>query len=118
MNFGHGSRSEVISGELVSDNYFQALGVVPALGRAFLPEEGRTPGTHPVVVLSTPAFGNASSPAIHTSSARTIVLNNYRFTVVGVAPADFTGVTIPFTTNLWLADNDGGANKADVSHQA
>jgi hypothetical protein len=41
-----------VIGQIVSGNYFDALGVRPALGRFFLPEEDRTPGTHPVVVVS------------------------------------------------------------------
>src|SRR5574341_355118 len=51
-SFGAGERSEVVLGALVSGEYFDALGVRPALGRGFLPEEDRTPGAHPVVVIS------------------------------------------------------------------
>jgi hypothetical protein len=47
-----GNQSERVIGQIVSGNYFDALGVRPALGRFFLPEEDRTPGTHPVVVVS------------------------------------------------------------------
>jgi hypothetical protein len=43
---------EQIGGRMVSGNYFEVLGVSPALGRGFLPEEDETPSTHPVVVLS------------------------------------------------------------------
>src|SRR5690348_4298952 len=47
-----GVRAEVVFGELVSGNYFDVLGVKPALGRGFLPEEDRTQNTHSVVVIS------------------------------------------------------------------
>ncbi len=39
-------------GEEVTGNYFSVLGVVPGLGRAFLPDEDQTPGTQPVTVMS------------------------------------------------------------------
>src|SRR5262245_44307562 len=43
---------EAIQGLLVAENYFSTLGAEMALGRAFAPEECRTPGASPVVVLS------------------------------------------------------------------
>ena len=36
----------------VTGNYFDVLGVAALRGRTFLPDEGRTPGTSPVAVLS------------------------------------------------------------------
>src|SRR5262245_37875194 len=45
-------QGEIIQGQYVSGNFFACLGVKAALGRTFAPEEGRTPGAHPVVVLS------------------------------------------------------------------
>ncbi len=44
--------STVLAGKLVSSDYFDVLGVDMYLGRSFLPEEGRTAGTHPVAVVS------------------------------------------------------------------
>ena len=68
------------------------LGVRPALGRFFLPEEDRTPGTHPVVVISHGLWQRrfGADPAV---IGKTVSLNAYRYTVVGVAPAEFTGTT-------------------------
>ena len=51
-SLSHGGKNERVSGYLVSGNYFDLLGVKPALGRAFLPEEDATPDSHPVAVLS------------------------------------------------------------------
>ncbi len=51
-------RTERVNTELVSGNYFEALGVKPALGRLFTPEEDdRVYKGHPVVVLSLPILG-------------------------------------------------------------
>src|SRR5215510_11632469 len=101
VSFGNGARSEVVLGSLVSANYFDTLGVKPVLGRTFLPEEDRTPGAHPVVVLSHGFWRSRfdSDPAL---VGQTIVLNGHRFTVVGVAPAGFDGETPPMKVNLWI----------------
>ena len=69
VSLGNGVRSEIVLGSLVSANYFDALGIKPALGRTFLPEEDRTPGAHPVVVLTT-VFGEVVSTVIRSWSVR------------------------------------------------
>jgi hypothetical protein len=51
-NDGDSEHAEVVWGELISANYFDVMGVKPMLGRGFLPEEDRTPNTHPVAVIS------------------------------------------------------------------
>lgn len=101
LGFGNGTRSEVVTGELVSGNYFSTLGVKPALGRDFLPEEDRVPGAHPVVIVSH-AFWQSRLDADPNVIGRSLVLNNYRFTVIGVAPAIFTGTNAPFAVSLWM----------------
>lgn len=50
FSLSDGSRGERVTGQIVSGNYFDVLGVQPALGRFFLSEEDRTPATHAVVV--------------------------------------------------------------------
>ena len=72
-------------GQLVSGNFFDALGVRPMLGRTFLPEEDTTPNAHPVVVLSHNFWQRrfAGDPSI---VGRTVTLNGRAFTVIGVAP--------------------------------
>ena len=45
-------RAEVVLGHVVSGNYFEVLGVSPAMGRAFLPEEDQAPGARSVAMLS------------------------------------------------------------------
>jgi len=92
FSLSDGSQSERVVGQIVSGNYFATLGVRPALGRFFLPEEDRTPGTHPVIVIShglwQRRFGGNRAVI-----GKTVILNNYRYTVVGVAPSEFTGTT-------------------------
>lgn len=76
---------------LVTDNYFSVLGVEPAAGRFFLPEENETPGTHAVVVLSF-AFWDRVLGRDPGAVGSDVVLNGTRFTVVGIAPRSFRGL--------------------------
>jgi predicted permease len=101
ISFGNNVRSEVVLGALVSGNYFDVLGIKPSLGRAFLPEEDRTPGTHPVVVLNH-SFWQSRFNSDRSLVGQTIILNNRRFTVVGIAPPGFEGETPPMKVSLWI----------------
>jgi predicted permease len=74
----------------VSGDFFRVLGVPPAAGRDFRAEEDRVPGRDAVVMLSYDLWKaefSASSDVI----GQTIFLNGLAFTVIGVAPASFTG---------------------------
>ncbi|MGH9843193.1 MAG: ABC transporter permease [Blastocatellia bacterium] len=101
LSFSDGDRSAMIAGELVSANYFNVLGVQPMLGRAFLPEEDRTPGAHPVAVITQRFWQNHLGGAADVIG-KTILLNRQRFTIIGVAPAGFTGTNTPFAMDLWM----------------
>ena len=76
---------------MVSGNFFQVLGVEPALGRGFLPDEDLVSGRNPVAVLAYDFWRTefSSDPAI---LGRKVRINGIDFNVVGVAPASFTGV--------------------------
>src|SRR5215204_3067940 len=101
ISFGNNVRSEVVLGAMVSGNYFDVLGIKPPFGRAFVPEEDRTPGAHPVVVLSH-SFWRSRFNSDRTLVGQTIVLNSQRFTVVGIAPAGFDGESPPMKVSLWI----------------
>ncbi|MGH9843323.1 MAG: ABC transporter permease, partial [Blastocatellia bacterium] len=87
-------------GEVVSGNYFSVLGVKPVLGRGFLPEEDRTPGAHPVVVISHKLWQRrfGGDPAI---IGRGLKLNGHPFTIVGVAAQGYSGLIRGFGADLW-----------------
>ena len=92
LSVSFNGRTERVSGELVSGNYFQAMAVQPALGRVFSPEQDdRVYEGHPSVVLSyqywTTRF--ASDPSV---VGQKILVNNYPMTVVGVSAAGFLGL--------------------------
>ncbi len=85
---GTGLDGRAAAVNLVTANYFAMLGVSPAAGRLFVPEE-----SDPVAVLSYRVWQDryASDPAI---IGRTITLEGKRFEVVGVASQTFTGVPV------------------------
>ncbi|HUH13310.1 MAG TPA: ABC transporter permease [Longimicrobiales bacterium] len=90
LSFSAGGEAERVQGLLVSANYFDALGVRPARGRSFLPEEDVGPGTQAVVVVSHRFWRDrlGGDPGV---IGRAIDLNRQSFTVVGVAPEAFRG---------------------------
>jgi len=101
LNLNVNGESQRIWGEMVTGNYFDVLKVKPALGRGFLAEEDRTPGTHPVVVISNALWRRdfGSDPAI---IGKGINLNNHSYTVIGVMPENFVGATVISRPDLWV----------------
>ncbi len=86
-----GVQPQMRLGFLVSDNFFQTAQVQPAVGRAFLPDEGKVPGRDAVAVLSYD-FWRTQFGADRGIAGRVIRLNGIDFTVIGVTPRDFTGL--------------------------
>ena len=86
--------------ELATANYFSTLGLKPARGRFFLPEEDAMPGTHLVAVLNYGTwqrrFGGADIVG------RPLRINHLVLTVVGVAPRGFIGVNGVMGPDLWV----------------
>jgi predicted permease len=101
LRLGEAGEMERIVGEVVSGNYFDTLGVKPFIGRAFLPEEDRTPGSHPVVVISHGLWRRrfGADPAL---IGRTITINNHALTVIGVASPQYKGMMRGVATELWM----------------
>ena len=100
-SLSHNGVNERVWGFDVSGNYFDVLGVKPALGRGFLPEEDQTAGSHPVVILSHACWQKrfAGDPSI---IGQTILINTHPFTIVGVAPAGFIGTEVAFAPEFWV----------------
>ena len=86
-------QSERANGELVSGNYFEVLGVRPAIGRVFNAADDQTPGGHPIALLSygywMRRFGGDPG-VLHQS----ITVNGHPLTIVGVTVQGFTGLQV------------------------
>jgi predicted permease len=91
---------ETASGRLVTENYFETLGVEALLGRTFTADDGRTPGSDPVLVISY-AYWQRRFSADTSVIGRKIRLNNYPFTIIGVAPPGFFGEVVGDRPDLW-----------------
>ena len=94
-----GSQTERVPAEYVSGNYFDVLGIQAAEGRTFLPEEDKTPGSQPVVVVSD-AFSRKHFSG-QNAVGQKITLNGIPLTVAGVAPENFTGMMLERPTDIW-----------------
>jgi predicted permease len=101
VHLATGERTENVNVDLVSGTYFPMLGLQPHLGRLLGPEDDRTLGGHPVVVLSHRSFVHrfgADPKAVGT----TVRVNNHPMTVVGVAPPGFHGVEVGFAAEVFV----------------
>jgi predicted permease len=94
-------QTERADGELVSGNYFELLGVRPALGRVFNQEDDRVPGGHPFVVLSHRYWSRhfGADPGILN---KTLTVNGALMTVIGVSSAGFTGIQVGQTPDVFI----------------
>ena len=92
-NLAHRGQTLAGVGALVSGQYFPMLGITPALGRLFGPEDDRVPNGHPIVILSHD-YWNTHFGADPEVVNQTLVVNGELLTIVGVTPKRFTGTTV------------------------
>ena len=89
LNLNAGGQAEVVSGQVVSGNYYSTLGVPALIGRT-ITDSDDNPGTTPVAVLSH-RFWTSRFSADKGIVGRQVNLNNVAFTIVGVTPPGFEG---------------------------
>jgi macrolide transport system ATP-binding/permease protein len=96
-----GDRAERTTGSIVSDNYFDAIGVHPILGRGFEPGEDVGRNAHPVTVISYRLWKGHfnGDPQIIGKTQR---LNGVVHTIVGVAPQGFYGTFVGWGMQFWV----------------
>ncbi len=101
VRLGDGPDADEVEGQIVSADWFRVLGVAPLLGRSFLPEEDRTPGTHPVVVIGEGLLERRFG-GDHAVVGRTLTIDDRPFTIVGVAPRSTPSIDLGARPELWV----------------
>ncbi len=91
---------ETARGRLVTENYFQTLGVEALLGRTFTAAEGQIPGGDPALVISY-GYWQRRFSGDSAVIGRKVRLNNYPFMIIGVAPPEFLGEVVGDRPDLW-----------------
>lgn len=100
FNVGEPGQTERTFGQLISGNYFLALGLKPVIGRWIRPEEAGRPGADPVVVISYD-YWQTHFQGAPEALGRKLRVNDRYLVVVGVAPRGFQGTLVPLKFELW-----------------
>ena len=91
--------TERLRGDLVTGNYFQVLGVTPAIGRLIVPGDDRAGNS--VAVLGYHFWQRKFAGAPEAVGAK-IAINGFPFTVIGVTQRGFTGAVAGVSYDLWV----------------
>ena len=109
VRFGHGDREEMGTAEQVSDDYFSVMGIHPMLGRFFVPgdDEKKTA----LAVLSYSCWKKwGADPQI---AGETVKIGTNAFSIIGVAPKDFTGTVFGFGADVIITLGSNAAFSQD-----
>src|SRR5215469_8277757 len=96
-----GDRAQVVTGSIVSANYFNVVGIHPILGRTFEPNEDVGRSAHPVTVISYQLWKErfGGDPQIIGKTQR---MNGVIHTIIGVAPEGFYGTFVGWAMKFWV----------------
>ena len=103
--FNAGGATERVTAALVSGEYFEVLGVTPSVGTTLRREDDRTPGSGgsrgPVAVISHSLWMRTFSGERSVIGSQ-IRLNGQPFSIVGVAPAAFSGTEVGESPDVFV----------------
>jgi predicted permease len=102
VNVSRSDQNEIVSGAIVSANYFSVLGVGAIQGRTFAGDESDdTPNANPVAVISYGLWQRlyGGDPAIVGKKIR---VNARDFAIVGIADKEFTGANVGLSVDIWV----------------
>ena len=101
LSLSHDGVNERLWGYLVTGNYFETLGVKAALGRVISADDDRSPGGHPVAVVSYKCWRQrfGGDPAV---IGKNVIVNGRGYTIIGVAQPGFSGTEVIVTPEMWF----------------
>jgi predicted permease len=95
-----GDRSRLSLGEIVTGNYFRVLGVAAAIGRTIEPADDRDDA--PGVVMISHQYWVREFASLPDAIGRTLKIRGDAYTIVGVAPRGFSGMTPVLSPEIWV----------------
>jgi predicted permease len=95
-----GGKGALVTGETITSNFFRVLGIPIPIGREFRDDENRTPDSSPVIIVSHGLWQRSlgGSPDVIGTTVR---ISGVTYTVVGVAPRQFTGTIPGIAADFW-----------------
>ena len=101
-----------------SGNYFDGLGIQPYLGRFFHASDEHGPNSAPYIVLSY-AYWRTHFEGDAGAVGRTVQLNKFPYTILGVAPPDFRGTELFYVPDFWvpMVDQEQVEGASDLNHR-
>ena len=101
LSLSHDGVNERLWGFLVTGNYFETLGVKAALGRVISADDDRSPGAHPVAVVSYKCWRQrfGGDPGV---IGKNVIVNGRGYTIIGVAQPGFSGTEVIVTPEMWF----------------
>jgi predicted permease len=99
LNVGFGGSSGLADGDASTGNFFSVLGIAPQLGRFFSADDDRAGAAAAVISDSFWRSRFGADPAIVGGA---ITINRIPFTVVGIAPREFTGISVGDGPDIWV----------------
>jgi putative ABC transport system permease protein len=101
VSLNSNGQTDLVTGAIVTGNYFQVLGVGAAKGRPLTPEDDRTPGAHPVLMISH-RFWQSRFGGDEKIVGKQLLVNGNTFNIVGVTPKDFGGAEWGVVRDLYI----------------
>ncbi|MGH9775810.1 MAG: ABC transporter permease [Candidatus Acidiferrales bacterium] len=99
---GREAEPKPVLAQFVSENFFAALGAKPALGHLFAQDRRPAAICNLKAAVVSYAFWQHELGGDPKALGKTVLLNDVRFEIIGVAPKDFSGAGAAFGADLWL----------------